>query len=168
MKPSDFLGVWPVLLAVLTGSIPIFGLVVWYMRRGPQAEIDTLKRDVDGIGKKVDERDRAAEVDRRDINELRVEMGRSVQDRQRLRESQVKTEATVDSLEKQIVGQQRDIMEAIRASSLAQLEAVHEAKIEIARLGERANMVEAFTEVGDRLERTIKLVLERDADSRRR
>lgn len=167
MKPTDFLSVWPILIAVLIGQIPIFGLVIWFMRRGPDDAIRTIRIDVDGIGVKADEMRREHDADREKLGALLVANGQSEQDRQQIRDRLSKVEATVVSLERQIVGQQRDIMDAIQSSSLAQLSAVHEAKIEIARLGERANIAEALTDLGERFERTLKdLALERDTGRR--
>lgn len=190
MKPTDALvALWPMLVAVLVGNAPIFGLVVYFMRKGPDEKITAIRqqietkvadmeRDVRGIGGKLDQLSRERAGDFTAITNLQLEQGKSADDRTRIRERLSKNEANVQSLSEQISSGQRDVMELIRSSSTAQLTAVHEAekkhalaladaRVEIAKLGERANIVESLAEIGDRLERSIKLAIERDIDRRR-
>jgi vacuolar-type H+-ATPase subunit I/STV1 len=159
-------GDWFTLAGMLAASVAaVGGIVIWVMRRGPDDAIKAIRNDVDGIGKKVDEQGREHEADRALVGALRVQMGQSAQERQELRERVVKCEANVENLQKQIVGQQRDIMEAIHASSMAQLSAVSETKVEIAKLGERANIADCMVSLGLNLERVVKMAIERDMRS---
>lgn len=183
MKPTDALvALWPLLVAVIVGNAPIFGLVVYFMRKGPDEKITSIRdridtkvadmeRDVRGIGGKLDQQGRERAVDLTAITNLEREMARSVDDRTGIRERLSKTEANVQSLSEQIVSGQRDVMEAIRASSTAQLTAVHEAekrhalaladqRVDIARLGERGDLAECMRDVGKDVVTGLARILE--------
>lgn len=111
------------ILGLLVGVVllPVAALVVYFLKRGPDAALAAFRSDLNGLGTKV--------------NGMDAELG--------------KTNERVNMLAGNIANSQRDIMEAIRASSEAQIRAVHLVEVEVARLQERNNLGDCLVTFGN-------------------
>lgn len=122
-------------LLVVVVLLPIASLVVYFLKRGPDAAIKEVKSDLNQVGTKVNAMEsRLAATDER-----------------------------VSGLYAQIAGSQSDIMRAIQASSEAQIRAVHIVEIEVARLQERSNFGDCLATFGASIERLANAVASRDS-----
>lgn len=71
---NDAAGYARMAFAYVLGMGPLFGLVVWFLRRGPDQAIATLQNDLNGLGTKVNTVTEAQERDREDRLALRKEI----------------------------------------------------------------------------------------------
>lgn len=96
--------------------LPLAALVVYFLKRGPDIAIGEFKVSLNGLGERVNSVER----------------------------ENARLSVAVASLQGQIAESQRDIMEAIRSSSEAQIKAVHSVDVQVARLQERNDLGDAL------------------------
>jgi hypothetical protein len=120
---NDAAGYARMLFAYFVATGPIFGLVVWFLRRGPDERISQVETDVGALGKKVDD------------------MGREIErDRERWEANQ-----------REITDNQRDVMAMLTASARAIQEDIHKVDVRMARVEERTDIVGSLEKVGDQI-----------------
>jgi hypothetical protein len=147
-----------VVAAFTSVGVPMITWLYVQSKRGGDSAAKDLADDVAGIGKKVDAMDKQADVDRAEMRAF---------DRWRIHAEEVATgqakeiasltRAEMD-LEKQLVGLQTEITQLILATSREQTEAVHRLAIEVAKLGERADVTDCFENLGKQLESAINRI----------
>lgn len=125
---NDAAGYGRVLFAFLLGMSPIFGLVVWFLRRGPDERITRVENDLTNLGEKVD----------------------------RMGQEQARDREAVASLHRDIAENQREMIETLGASARAIQESIHQVDLRVARMEERSDISEAFDRFGARIERVIE------------
>jgi hypothetical protein len=64
---NDPLGFAKAIVTFFLATSPIYGLVVWFLRKGPDDRINRVEGDVTNLGRKVDAMDRDREKDRADM-----------------------------------------------------------------------------------------------------
>jgi hypothetical protein len=128
---ADMMGLIKV-LAVLVSVVLIPGatLIVVFLKRTDIARFQKQEDAVNGLGDRVN----------------RVEIANA-----RLQEQ-------YSTLQTQIAGSQRDILEAIRSSSLAQLTAVHAIELQVERLKTQNDFGECLTQFSKSIERLIERI----------
>lgn len=129
---NDIVGIVKILV-ILYGSVmlPLAALVVYFLKRGPDAAVAQLRTDFNGLGGTV--------------SQLKAELSA--------------TNERVNMVYSQIAESQRDIMTAIQASSEAQIRATHLVELEVARLQERNNLGDSLRAFGTSIERLIDVVV---------
>jgi hypothetical protein len=128
---SDLVGLVK-FLAILVSVvlIPAATLIVVFLKRTDTARSQKMEDSLNGLGERVN----------------RVEIVNT-----RLQEQ-------YSTLQAQIAGSQRDILEAIRSSSLAQISAVHAIELQVERLKAQADFGECLTQFSKSIERLIERI----------
>lgn len=118
---NDLIGLIKILAIIaFTVLLPLAGLVVYFLKRGPDAAIATLQTAVDGLGNRVNDVEK---------------------DNERLDEK-------IAGIGEQLRASQTELMTAIRSSGEMQLKAVHAVEMSVARLEERSDLGEALKGFG--------------------
>lgn len=120
---NDAAGYARMLFAYCIATGPLFGLVVWFLRRGPDARISRVEVDVTQLGKKVD--DMSREIER---------------DRERWEANQ-----------QEIQENQREVMGMLTSSARAIQEDIHKVDVRMARVEERSDIAGCFEKFGDQI-----------------
>jgi hypothetical protein len=119
-------------IAILEGTImlPLAGLVIYFLKRGPDSAISDLRHEMNGLGTRVNV----------------VEQAIARQSEQ--------TAAT-----QRMIGEaSRDMMQAIVASGDAQLRAVHAVELQVERLKGQSDFGECLTQFSKSIERLIERI----------
>lgn len=119
-----------VMVLLISVLLPLMGLVVYFLKRGPDMALVQFRSDLNGLGTKV--------------NDMQMEQAR-------LKEQLAAVYGT-------ITGSQQQIMEAIRASGEAQIRAVHLVELEVARLQERGNLGDCLATFGASIEKLASAI----------
>lgn len=124
---NDSAGLFRVLVAFVFGMSPVFGLVVWFLRKGPDERITKVEVDVTSLGRKVDA------------------MGHEMaQDRERMIQ-----------LQREIGTHHREQLDMLRTTAAAIQQQIYGIGIEIARLQEQNKIGEiiaqSFERYGDKI-----------------
>lgn len=124
---NDPAGFVRLIFAFVLGMSPVFGLVVWFLRRGPDQEIGQLKTDLTALGKKVDDQGKDMERDRE----------RAL------------------ALQREITENQRELVDMLSASGRAIQAEIRTVDVRMARIEERSDIAECFENFGTKLENAI-------------
>jgi replicative DNA helicase len=147
-----------VVAAFTSVGVPLITWLYVQSKRGGDSAAEKLAADVTGVGKKVDAIDKQAEVDRAEMRSFDRRMIHAEETAAvHAKEIASLTRAEMD-LEKQLVGLQTEITQLILATSREQTEAVHRLAIEVAKLGERADVTDCFENLGKQLESAINRI----------
>lgn len=123
---NDLVGFTKIIGLLLTlVLLPLAALVVYFLKRGPDGAINDFKVSLNGLGERVNAVER----------------------------ENAKLGTAVSALQTSISESQRDIMEAIRASSEAQIKAVHSVELQVARLQERNDLGDALVTFSKSIEK---------------
>lgn len=119
-------------LAILVSVvlIPAATLIVVFLKRTDNARAQKMEDSLNGLGERVN----------------RVEIVNT-----RLQEQ-------YSTLQSQIAGTQRDILEAIRSSASAQINAVHAIELQVERLKAQADIGECLTQFSKSIEKLIERI----------
>jgi vacuolar-type H+-ATPase subunit I/STV1 len=125
---SGFIKLLAVLVSVVL--IPAATLIVVFLKRTDTVRIQKQEDALNGLGERVN----------------KVEVMNT-----RLQEQ-------YNTLQNQIAGSQRDILEAIRASADVQLRAVHSVELQVERLKAQSDFGECLTQFSKSIERLIERI----------
>jgi predicted negative regulator of RcsB-dependent stress response len=139
-------------------GLPLIGWLYWQSKRGGDSAAKELSDDVTGIGKKVDDMKQQGIEDRAEMRAFDRRLIHIEEVTTALSREQAALERAEMDLEKQLVGLQTEITQLILATSREQTEAVHRLAIEVAKLGERADVTDCFENLGKQLESAINRI----------
>lgn len=150
---NDVFGLLKLLVAIVLGMSPVYGLTIWFLRRGPEVAIADMQRDLNGFGDRVQRVELAQAAEAQSMGQLEIAMARSQQDRETLHVGGARMEARMESVERRIDSHQREL-----------LEAVHKVELQVATLVTTANVAGVLA---DKLEKIAQIMVQREGDSRR-
>jgi replicative DNA helicase len=139
-------------------GVPLITWLYVQSKRGGDTAAKDLADDVTGIGKKVDEMKQQGIEDRAEMRAFDRRLIHIEELTTALSREQAALERAEMDLEKQLVGLQTEITQLILSSSREQIEAVHRLAIEVAKLGERADVTDCFENLGKQLESAINRI----------
>lgn len=125
---------------------PVLGVVYKLTFNQTREDVKGIKRDVDGQGRNFNEMQLAARGCETRIGTLEREHVRMDDSIKQTVALQAEMRASLQAMANAQTELQRDIMSAISVQGTASLEALHDLKIEVARLDERGNERARFTE----------------------
>jgi hypothetical protein len=153
-----FIKIVGVMVTVVVAPIMIF-LWRWSQQSSVGAVVDlkkTTEASVNGLGERLN-------AQQAQCSQTATLLATTREDVIRMREASItmteriaKTETNLESIEKTLDGQQREIMAAITESGRAQMQATHDLEKQIVVLNERANLVEGLKKLGDQLVQAIR------------
>jgi hypothetical protein len=123
-------------IVILEGTImlPLAGLVIYFLKRGPDGAIAELRHEMNGLGARVNV----------------VEQAIARQSEQAAATQRMIGEAS------------RDTMQAITSSGDAQLRAVHAVELQVERLKGQADFAECLSQFSTSIERLVNRLTERE------
>lgn len=128
---NDPLGFIKVIGMFALAMSPVYGLVIWWLKRGPEQDMKAHKADV-----------------ARDLNELGSKVDAMAKEHERDRE-------IVRSIQREMSESHREVLDAIRSSSEAISREVHAVDIRVARMEATADvgraLRECFSDLGDKI-----------------
>jgi predicted nucleic acid-binding Zn-ribbon protein len=146
---NDPMGLAKLVIAIVVGTSPIYGLVIAFLRKGPNDAIARLITDLNGYGERLNKVDREHAADQQEVGQLVVRMAQSEQDRHGIRNDVTRVETRVVANEQRIEKNQQAI-----------LDAAHKIELQVASLAAKADVGK---ELRDGLERIADLMEKRDA-----
>jgi predicted nucleic acid-binding Zn-ribbon protein len=146
---NDPMGLAKLIVAIVLGTGPIYGLVIAFLRKGPNDAIAETKRELNGYGKRLTRVEVDAASDRQETGQLVIRMTKSEQDREGIRDNAIRVETRVSENERRIEKNQQAI-----------LDATHKIELQVASLVAKADVGK---ELRDGLERIADLMEKRDA-----
>lgn len=146
---NDALGLAKLVLAIVLGTGPIYGLVIAFLRKGPSDALAEQRRDLNGYGERLNRVEVERAADQQEVGQLVVRMAKSEQDREGLHEDVTRVETRVGTNEQRIEKNQQAI-----------LDAAHKIELQVASLAAKADVGK---ELRDGLERIADLMEKRDA-----
>jgi hypothetical protein len=133
---NDAFGLAKLVVAIVVGTSPIYGLVIAFLRKGPNDAIARLTTDLNGYGERLNKVDREHAADQQEVGQLVVRMAQSEQDRHGIRNDVTRVEN----------------QQAIRA-------AAHKIELQVASLAAKADVGK---ELRDGLDRIADIMENRD------
>jgi vacuolar-type H+-ATPase subunit I/STV1 len=120
------------LLAVLVSVvlIPAATLIVVFLKRTDTARIQKQEDALNGLGERVN----------------------------KVENTNTRLQEQYSTLQSQIAGTQRDILEAIRSTATAQIMAVHAIELQVERLKAQSDIGECLTQFSNSIERLIERI----------
>jgi soluble cytochrome b562 len=146
---NDPMGLAKLVIAIVLGTGPIYGLVIAFLRKGPNDAIARLADDLNGYGERLNRVEVERAADQQEVGQLVVRMATSEQDRQGLHGDVVRVETRVATNEQRIEQNQRAI-----------LDAAHKIELQVASLAAKSDVGK---ELRDGLDRIADLMEKRDA-----
>lgn len=137
---NDPAGLLKLVLAIVLGTGPIYGLVIAFLRKGPNDAITQLRSDLNGYGERLNSIKLDCAADQQEIGQLVVRMARSEQDREALHENVARIETRVAMNDKRIEENQRAI-----------LDAAHKIELQVASLAAKADVGKELRDGLDRI-----------------
>jgi predicted nucleic acid-binding Zn-ribbon protein len=108
---NDPLGLAKLVVAIVLGTGPIYGLVIAFLRKGPNDAIAEQKRELNGYGQRLNRVEVDAAADRQETGQLVIRMTKSEQDREGIRGDVVRVETRVVANEQRIEKNQQAILD---------------------------------------------------------
>lgn len=124
----------------------VAGVVMTVLKRSNNAKADTLKSQLNGLGKRVNDHDQRITRNETVAGDFRAFRDSSESDRKRLWEARGEDKARMESMEQVSRDSSHDIMEAIRASGIQQMEAVHKVELQVATLAAKQDVAMVLTD----------------------
>lgn len=139
---------------VVTGSGAVY-FVAWWVRRGPDAAIKELQRDLNGVGARVASIERNDDLQAAFQHEVSRKETRLDGEREQFRERVKAIEVLMEKTTKDINEHHAEQRMLIEETGRRQTEALHKLELQIARLNERSDLGECFDRLGSSIERAL-------------
>lgn len=146
---NDAWGFLKLIAALAIGEAPVFGLVIAFLRKGPNDAVTAMRTDLNGYGERLNRVEVERAADQQEVGQLVVRMAQSEADRHGIRNDVTRVETRVGTNEQRIEQNQR-----------ALLDAAHKIELQVAALAAKADVGK---ELRDGLERIADLMEKRDA-----
>ncbi|HJX74943.1 MAG TPA: hypothetical protein VJ247_01230 [Gaiella sp.] len=131
---NDFLGLLKILAILLMSVLlPLGGLVVYFLKRGPDVALATMQRSLDGLGERVNDVEKDNERTKEQLSGIRETMHEN----------------------------QQEVLTAIRQSAEIQTRSIHAVDLQVAKLEERSNLGEALRAFGTAITGAIETIASR-------
>ena len=124
---NDAAGYARIVFTYIMATTPIFGIVVFFLRRGPDQAIAQMKTDLNALGAKVTEQGS-------DASGTRIEIA---------------------TLHRENAENQRELVAMLTESGRAIQAEISEANVKLARLEERSDIADCFEKFGTRIENAV-------------
>lgn len=144
---------------------PVYGLVIWWLRRGPDKDIADLRRDLEGLGKRTTDMEHEHERFGTTTSSHGERLAQSEQERKEFRERITRQEAAVEEMKRTMTEYQNELTNLIVTTSRQQMEATHKVEIEVAKLSERANLADSLSGLGKNIERAVRIAVRREDEA---
>ena len=144
---NDLAGLAKLVIAIVLGTGPIYGIVIGFLRAGPNAAIKDLRDDLNGFGERVTKVEMNDAAKANTLGSLEIAMERSIQHRETLEKRQTKIEAVMENFERRETEHHREVMEG-----------VHKVEVQLATLAAKADVGK---ELRDGLKEIADLMRER-------
>lgn len=145
---NDWSGFAKLVTALAMGELPVFGIIIAFLRKGPNDAIAEQRRQLNGYGERLNTVEKTHAADQQEVGQLEIRMARSEQDREVLHEAHARIEARVSANDRRIEENQRAI-----------LDAAHKIELQVASLAAKADIGK---ELRDGLDRIADLMEKRD------
>lgn len=125
---NDPIGFIKVIGVFALSMSPVYGLTIWWLKRGPEKDMAALRTDLNSLGSKVDDMRQDQEADRREMLTVQKQAGES----------------------------HREVIQMLQASAQAIRTDIHAVDVRAARLEERSEIAEAFDRMGDKIVQAMR------------